>query len=352
MSSAAKPSVCIVMATHNPEPRFFRKQVESIRTQSHSSWSCLIQDDGSSEEAYREIRREIGTDSRFGIHRNRQRLGVYHCFEMALAGVTKSTDLVCLADQDDIWLPHKVERLAGEFADPSVQLVHSDLSVIDECDAVTHPSCWALEKRNVHNARSIHLLLLRNVVTGCASMLRRDLLDTALPFPAQGVIPAFFHDLWLALIASARGKIVSLPEPLVLYRSHSGNTLGPLEKGLVRDLRKFAAGYPRYLSREYLDETLRHSRQEWDERRELSVALRERLRLARSRGTPVILPRVDLFNTFPDFGVSSLVLTGLSLAFRHHALAPAVRLCLGKAQRDLRLSSLIPSYMDPPCSQG
>lgn len=34
------------------------------------------------------------------------------------------------------------------------------------------------------------------------------------------------HDWWIALIASAFGRIIYLDEPLLLYRQHTGNVVG------------------------------------------------------------------------------------------------------------------------------
>jgi hypothetical protein len=72
------------------------------------------------------------------------------------------------------------------------------------------------------------LLLSRNVVTGCASMVNRRLAEIALPFPRT----ALMHDWWCALIAGF-GQICRVDMPLVLYRQHGCNAIGARRGGFV-----------------------------------------------------------------------------------------------------------------------
>jgi hypothetical protein len=61
------PLVAICMATYEPDPRFFRRQVESIRAQTHGRWICLISDDGSSAESLAAIESVVAGDRRFVV---------------------------------------------------------------------------------------------------------------------------------------------------------------------------------------------------------------------------------------------------------------------------------------------
>ena len=55
-------------------------------------------------------------------------------------------------------------------------------------------------------------------MTGAASLLRRELLDHALPFPPAQF--AHFHDHWIALVALSLGEIAFVDEPLYDYVQH------------------------------------------------------------------------------------------------------------------------------------
>ncbi|MGH2981403.1 MAG: hypothetical protein ACRDKV_05110, partial [Solirubrobacterales bacterium] len=54
--------VAVCMATLDPPPELFRRQIESIRGQTHENWSCLIADDDSDPDAYAMITEAVGDD--------------------------------------------------------------------------------------------------------------------------------------------------------------------------------------------------------------------------------------------------------------------------------------------------
>ncbi|MGZ8633485.1 MAG: glycosyltransferase family 2 protein, partial [Solirubrobacteraceae bacterium] len=66
--------------------------------------------------------------------------------------------------------------------------------------------------------------LQTNVVTGAACLVRREVLDVALPFPHE--LAGSFHDHWLAVCALALGDLAYVDRPLVDYVQHDGNVVG------------------------------------------------------------------------------------------------------------------------------
>ena len=73
----AGPLVAICMASYEPPVDLFRRQLESIRSQTHRNWLCVISDDCSSPESFTAIQPEVGDDSRFIVSRSPRRLGFY-----------------------------------------------------------------------------------------------------------------------------------------------------------------------------------------------------------------------------------------------------------------------------------
>ncbi|HEX8976387.1 MAG TPA: glycosyltransferase [Solirubrobacteraceae bacterium] len=213
------PLVTICMATYEPPMGLFRRQIESLRDQTHRRWVCVISDDCSSPERFRQIEAEIGDDPRFTLSRAPARLGFYRNFERALSLAPANTELVALADQDDRWYPEKLAVLIAELG--GAQLVYSDARVIDEDGRVRSDSYWVTRRNNHTDLLS---LLVANSVTGAASLLRFDLLEQALPFPPAQF--AHFHDHWLGLVALARGRIGYVDRPLYDYVQHGNATLG------------------------------------------------------------------------------------------------------------------------------
>lgn len=217
--------ISIVLATYNPNIEFFIKQINSLKAQTHTNWQCIVVDDCSSPEKFEEIKNILSSDERFQVFRNEINLGSYHTFEEGLKKIGEETDLICFCDQDDVWLPNKLERLAREFDDAKISCVHSDLSLIGPQGELLHESCWKFENRNTQIYEA-QLLILRNTITGCSMMFRKKILELALPFPKQEIKNSFHHDLWIALMSLQYGEIKPIEEPLVLYRQHGGNVVG------------------------------------------------------------------------------------------------------------------------------
>jgi glycosyl transferase family 2 len=81
---SAAPLVAIGMATYQPPLALFRRQIESIREQTHRNWVCVISDDGSNPQRLDEMRAVLGEDPRFVLSPSPRRLGFYLNFERAL----------------------------------------------------------------------------------------------------------------------------------------------------------------------------------------------------------------------------------------------------------------------------
>lgn len=213
------PRIAICMATYNPPPELFRRQIDSIRAQSYDNWICLISDDNSRPEALELIRETLGGDPRFRLHANPERLGVYRNFERALGLVGPDVPLVALADQDDRWDPDKLASLVSALR-ADATLVYSDARVTDAEGRLVARTFWT-ERAN--NKDDLGKLLLVNSITGASSLFRSELLDYILPFPTtQGLM----HDHWLALVAMTVGEVAYVDRALYDYVQHRGAALG------------------------------------------------------------------------------------------------------------------------------
>jgi len=220
------PMVGIAMATFNPCLSYLIDQISSLKNQTYTNWKCIVVDDNSKEEKFRNLLEVIGGDPRFEVHRNGENLGSFKTFERALGLLPKEASLVCFCDQDDIWISTKLELQIQAFTDPSIYLVHTDQSLIDDKNRVFVASCWTLEGRSVLEATT-DLLLFRNLITGCTTMFRREVLMTAMPFYCPRPLQEMYHhDMWIAMHACVHGRVLGVKEPMVLYRQHGGNLVG------------------------------------------------------------------------------------------------------------------------------
>jgi glycosyltransferase involved in cell wall biosynthesis len=214
------PLVAICMATFEPDPELFRRQIESIRAQTHRRWVCLISDDASSAGALTAIDRILGEDPRFAVSSSATNDGHYRNFERALMMAPPSARYIAFSDQDDVWHPDKLSSLITGLQ-PGSYLVYSDMRLVGEQGEVFADTYWTMRRNNHTDFAS---LVLANTVTGAASMFDSSLLQRALPFPPRH--SALFHDHWIAQIAMALGPISYVDRPLHDYVQHDAAALG------------------------------------------------------------------------------------------------------------------------------
>jgi glycosyltransferase involved in cell wall biosynthesis len=217
--AAGPGTVAICMATFEPDPQLFERQIESLRAQTHRDWICLISDDASSAEAFARIESATASDSRFLVNRAPVRAGAYENFGRAMSMVPVAAGWVALCDQDDEWRPEKLSKLIAALGE--ARLAFSDMRVTRADGSVLSETYWTHRRPNHRNFAS---LLLGNSVTGAASLFRRDLLDDALPLPPR--CGNLYHDHWLALVAAATGEIAYVDEPLYDYVQHERAVIG------------------------------------------------------------------------------------------------------------------------------
>ena len=222
LAEAASPQqarIAVAMATFNPDLDLFRAQVGSLREQTDTNWICVVNDDCSRPELFREIAAELQADERFVLERSERRLGFYRSFERALTMVPPDAGLVALCDQDDIWYPDKLTTLRGAIA--GAQLAYSDQRLVDSEGKVLADTYWTNRRNNHTNLLS---LLIANTITGAASLMRREVVERALPFP---VVPGEqYHDHWLGLVAMTMGDVAYVDRPLYDYVQHGNAALG------------------------------------------------------------------------------------------------------------------------------
>ncbi len=221
---AAQKNVDILLATYNGG-RFLSEQLRSLEQQTVDSWRLLVRDDGSTDGT-RAILAEFQarhSSAVTWIDDGGGRLGPAGNYGRLLENST--ADYVLLCDQDDIWLPDKIEQLlalALAHERPGVPLlVHSDLEVTDGESRLLAPSFWRYQYINPAHG-TWPRLAVQNVVTGCACLFNAALRRAALPIPAEAIM----HDWWLALVAAAAGEIHWTATPTVRYRQHAANDTG------------------------------------------------------------------------------------------------------------------------------
>lgn len=216
----------VVIAYYNGK-EYIKEQVDSILGQLGAEDELVISVDSDQDGSGELLREMAGNDVRLklikgpgqGVVKNFQN-GLLHC----------TGDLIFLADQDDVWLPQKVGKVAACFQDPNVTVAVHNAQISDEelkpLDETTFqwrgsgPGFWKNIKKNSY--------------IGCCMAFRRDILNRILPVPDS----IWIHDQWIGLLAEQLGKPVFLEDVLLLYRRHGGNVTELTHGSVISMLKK------------------------------------------------------------------------------------------------------------------
>jgi Glycosyltransferases involved in cell wall biogenesis len=232
--------IAILMATYNGE-KYIKEQLDSILNQTYKDITCFIHDDGSTDGTI-DIIKKYAEDypDKVRIVEGEPTGGSKNNFLFLLKEV--EADYYMFSDQDDVWLPHKISTLKsgldeieqelGDKAADTPVMVFGDMKVVDEKLDVINDSFIRYNDLDTENL-SINRLVVQNVVAGCTALFNRKLRDEGLKYKNQEKLR--WHDWWLVLIASGKGKIAFHNESLQLYRQHNDNSIGARnDKGLKK----------------------------------------------------------------------------------------------------------------------
>ncbi|WP_438467772.1 glycosyltransferase family 2 protein [Streptococcus pluranimalium] len=213
--------VNIVMSTYNGE-KYLADQIKSIQSQTFEDWQLLIRDDGSSDNTVSLIRDMAKKDDRIHFINDGQNenYGVIKSFYHLVK--YDSADYYFFSDQDDVWLPEKIEvtlKRAQSETSAKPLLVYTDLKVVNEDLEVLQESM--IKSQSHHANTELVQELTENTVTGGTMMINKALADKW-----QVYDNLLMHDWYLALLAASLGKLVYIDQATQLYRQHDANVLG------------------------------------------------------------------------------------------------------------------------------
>lgn len=220
-------SLTILLAAYNSE-RHVGALLDSVLGQSAAGFSLLARDDCSSDGTFDVLSEYAKKDPRITALRSNERSGSAQNNFFRLLLESPESDYIMFCDDDDIWLPDKIEKTLARMRELEARrgkntplLVHGDLEVVRDDLSVISPSLFKYEGLSPER-KSLRELLVQNNVTGCTVMINRALRELIPSQPASSVM----HDWWCALIAAAFGEISVIYEPLMRYRQHGSNEVG------------------------------------------------------------------------------------------------------------------------------
>lgn len=245
-TDTAPPLVSVIVITYNGA-RFIEAQLRSIASQSYSNFEIVLSDDGSSDNTV-DLVSGLQLGRPVKIIFNPGPRGINHNVSFALQNC--SGELIAIADQDDIWRPEKIASLVDNLNMASA--IFSDSELVDECGNSLGLTLVAgkLKRTPPSLIRDLMYLLYRNSVSGHALLLRRELLQTALPLSEK-----LMYDQQIALAAIMQGGIRFLAEPLVLHRQHAENSTNRFTSGRRSGLAEGGEKMRRYM---YLSDAIEY----------------------------------------------------------------------------------------------
>lgn len=256
----ASPEVCILLSTYNGAI-YLDSLLSSLLAQSNTRWVLYWRDDGSDDHSPTLMRAfaaraGAGRCIEITMPHGRCHLGIGRSYAALLDHVPPGC-AAAFCDQDDVWLPDKLERAMAAMTAARHPKTPGGT---DPAQAATHPVLYCsrqiltdghLTPRGLScdlpQAPSFLMALTQNIATGCTVVLSAPavaLVRANMPPPA-----ATLHDWWAYLLVSGvGGTVIADNTPTLLYRQHTHNAVGARVGFLPRAIAALHRGPGQFMS--------------------------------------------------------------------------------------------------------
>lgn len=208
-AGAAEKPISVAMAACNGE-KYLAEQLDSILPQLGENDEIVVSVDPSDDRTFEILFEYAAKDPRIRVLEGPGE-GVIRNVERALQNC--SGQMIFLSDQDDIWMPDKVEKVRKALEHNTLVLHDAQIANADLEEISPSFMKWRRSRKGIlANIR-------KNSYIGCCMAFRRELLANILPFPEN--LP--MHDQWIGLMAEKHGSVRLLHVPLIQYRRHDAN---------------------------------------------------------------------------------------------------------------------------------
>ena len=214
------PSVSVAMATYNGE-QYLEEQLDSILNQTIKPAEIIVCDDGSTDST-RVILEKYQKKGHIVFFVNDKRLGFVGNFKRAVS-LTNPHNYVALSDQDDVWLPAKIEAAINLMIKIEINekpaMVYSDLMLVDQDKNLLNAS-FRNELCEDAYRHCLETLLFGGFVNGCTMLMNPLMRNYFASIPDRVGIN---HDTWITFIAYTFGQAGIVDKAHILYRKHINN---------------------------------------------------------------------------------------------------------------------------------
>ncbi len=204
--------VAVIMSTYNGE-RFIKEQLDSILNQTYKNVEIIIRDDGSTDKTVEIIKDYQKTNKNIELFIG-ENLGFIKSFFELLK--LAEADYYSYADQDDIWMPNKIEiavNSLNELDDSKPNMVFGNSDYYDEnMKFIGHG-----EKDKKYSFLSALFACVGQGMTMTVNKKTRDMIIENMPKTC------FFHDWWTYLLCIGLGNVAYNNVTTVKYRRRKEN---------------------------------------------------------------------------------------------------------------------------------
>lgn len=209
MSACVRASVA--MAVYNGE-RYLTEQINSIMRALSETDELVISDDGSTDGSVEIIQKFQMKYPNIVLCSNESDHGVCSNFTNAVQHC--SGEYIFLSDQDDYWKENKIEYIVELFRNTGADMIIHDGEIGDQ-NLITKKETLFSESKITTNP---FLNWYKGRFFGCCMAFRKSCCDYLMPFPKD--VP---HDIFASILAETLGKVVTVPDCLIIHRIHGEN---------------------------------------------------------------------------------------------------------------------------------
>ncbi|MGL4902766.1 MAG: glycosyltransferase family 2 protein [Cetobacterium sp.] len=236
--------VAVLMSTYNGE-KYIKEQLDSLLNQTHKNIKIIIRDDGSKDkttEILLEYKKKYSSKIELLLEKN---IGVVESFFKLLYLVEENYDYYCLCDQDDYWLPEKIEKALLKLEESlkkhsnHIGLYFSNLTLTD-CNLNIKEA--KMKKQVIPTLRNS---IFQNDLYGCTSLFTKEYLFILKKgiekIDSQKI---FLHDHFIYIVGNIFSKVVYDENSYILYRQHQQNVSGAslsFRRKVIKILKKYGS---------------------------------------------------------------------------------------------------------------
>lgn len=236
-----KHTIGVVLSTFNGE-EFLEEQLSSIINQTITPDQIIIVDDCSHDRSTLIAKKwKDKYQDKIKIYNNILNNGYSKNFEKGIS--LCDTSFIALCDQDDIWLPEKIEKCIKALNENknsmlcyhNADLIYENGKQIGIDLNYLNDTKYPIDINNAFNI-SINNFPI-SLIRGFTITFRSELKKYIFPFPGERFCS---HDWWITTISFLCFNPIYIDEKLVQYRMHKNQSSGPLSflKGTNYEVKK------------------------------------------------------------------------------------------------------------------